>query len=520
MEIKLARTLLLTILSLSVLSGCQKGGSADQSQATATKENSDASNPLKRLVPDKVCSDQVMQFVSKYDDNQKQISKLFEQFKKKKITTEDGADYKQRATTQVENCRQIDAQFEKEKIDGCLKSGDTKTKENSIYRSEIQKTCAAVGLWSKKITHKDNAYTQQQNTIADLKFSDEAAKLITSSKDERYFVAEGKVNGGFNNFKTLVQAGTPACFVTNPSQKNSSDLILKYVTDSNDTSSKTDLGFDFNGPRTTIVLQDENSVYSLLCLNVKLANEKNKQEVLQKIFGSSIQLIEKTSTDSKNPAIASADKLNHDVAPADPSAQPVAAGTSAQDKANTTTAQINSAANAIDSAAKNLASNKTVQAGMDALNSGLEKVSTQVNATVDHATEKISAETTKNIEKLEASGSALIEKTKQAAIETGKEVVKEAGNQVRETLKAPFVAVGEKIDAAAKWAVKKKDEVASSTIVKKVIKPYFEMATYIPRKVGGWIKDMFTSDDDSKATTSSEAKTETKTTQDPAPSSK
>lgn len=486
MKTKLLPLLILSTLSLSLFSSCQKGGSSNP--AATTPDAKTAADDT--VIPTTVCSDSLKKLITEFSDNQKQISSLFDQIKDKKTSSTLNDEYRLKGEKQVENCRLIEEKFDREKITGCLKSDTSKTKENSIYKSTFTANCKSIGLWAKKISQKDNHYTQTETLpqLSDFTFKQNAADLINSAgKSDFSFIVNGAVKTGKDNFRQAVQDGLVTCFMTTQITKSSDDLKYKYVTDTNDSTPPTDIGFEFNGNRSVIVLQDSNSaIHSMLCLNLKLSTEKDKKSVLQKVFGASIQISEKEPTKKVTTEIVNSDTakavLNQDVAPA-PTTEGVAA-TPAVTAANPS----GNNAKPTDQTAlqKQMADSATM-------------LSNQVKDVADHTIDKLNETGSKKLEEVRNTGNELIENFKAAGIVVMKESVKELKAATKEVLKEETDAIAKKIAspfiAAKDMAIDAKNTVVDATkrAANAAIDSTVEFGHDVANSVSGFFSNIFDS---------------------------
>lgn len=468
MRTKLIRPLLFCLLSLTVFSGCQKSSdnpNADKNAIAAKTSDLDGA----AIIPENACTDDLKKLAIAYIDNEKHIISLRESIKNKKEDSNLTNQYKERSEKQVENCKSIEERFKKESIVACLKKAGSKTKENTIFANDYANTCKAVGLRSKNATKKDNQYTIA-NQIATLQFSDAAKDLIQpSNKSEITFITNKEIKFGKENFMRAIQEGTPTCYMLSYASSNlPEDLTFKYVADGDDSNPPTKLDFEFNGTRTLIAIEAD-SIYSMLCLNLKLTGEKNKKAALEKIFGSQIKVIEKTiaTTTEDGAKKLAADKLNQEVVPT-PSAAAVVPGSTPnpQDDPN---AKLASATNGTAMPAKNQ------------LSETLASAATQVKDVADHSMEKASTEVSKTLDHAEAVGTALIEKTKVAAKEVAQQAIVDAKNEavegIKDLIKAPFIAVGKVLVGTAQAVIHPVD-------------------TY--HKISDWFSSTFSSDEKPK----------------------
>lgn len=442
-------------------------------QKSSDKPNADKNSLLDKtgvdgqaIIPDNVCSDHFKKLALAYSDNEKHIITLRESIKNRKDDSSLNNQYKNRTEQQVENCKAIEDRFKKESITGCLKKAGTKNKSNTIFANDFTNLCKAVGLRAKIATKKENQYTLlNAHSIASLKFSESAKELIQpANKSDMTFIVNKEIKFGKENFMRSAQAGIPTCYMTSyPGTTLPDDLTFKYVADDNDSKQSTELGFEFSGTRSLIAIEAD-SMYSMLCLNLKLSLEKDKKSVLEKIFGDQIQVIERNMEPKKENEAPSTDiatnKLNSEVAPM--TITPVS-----EINPNSKPAKENGQAPLIPATLNTQ------------LAQGLTTVGTEVNRVADHVVDKVSNEASKTLEHAEAVGTALVEKTKIAAKEVAQQAIIDAKKQavegIKDLIKAPFIAVGSALVETGKA----------------ILHP---INTY--HKVSAWLNSTFSSDDE------------------------
>lgn len=437
---------------------CQKG-SNNQPAIEPTKSQQQAVD--ENAIPEKVCSDDLKKLLTQFSDNQKQIANIFEQIKEKKGVSSLNNEYKERGEKQVENCRKIDDRFTQEKITGCLRSENSKTKENSIFKSTYLNNCKSIALWAKN-------FTQKEASGSELKFDSSAIELIRTAGQSNFsFISEGSIKSGADEFEKIVRAGKQACMITSQNQPLPESSVFEYVTDSSD--SNTEIGFEFNGTRTVIVFKDSShTLHSLLCLNTKLSTEKDKKAALQKIFGSKIQIQEKEPAKKVVTEIVASeatDLLNKDVAATPGPSDVGAAATKDNSSSSAAAAAVTAGAKAAGSLLEKVNVNESVEKignkVKEVTDHGVEKV----KEVADHGVEKVEQATTKVIKEAKDAGVAIITQAQESASIVAKKAIKDAQDAIIETATKPFVVVKDAI-------------------------------LYFPKKIYNFFSSLFTSDKD------------------------
>jgi hypothetical protein len=462
-----SKILFIILFSATLMTGCQKGSDNKDQPLTDPVSNTEAK------IPEAVCSNELKKLTSSLIQNQKKLAGIFKQIESEGKASALNSEYRSGSEKQLELCEKIDEKFNQEKISGCLKSQNLKTKENSLYKDSFANTCKSIGLWTKQITKKENQFTKGDSVKSiGLNFSDKAMDLLKpQSSNAITYISNGQISSGKESFKTMVQSGQAVCMMTTVSE-TSDESKFKYLSDAADPSPVTDIGFEFNGSRSLITLQDENgTMQAMLCLNLKLGSAKKKKANLEKIFGSEITISE--ANDSKKlETITSNKDLSVDVKPAEAVKAVEAAAANALTVAPPIPVEV-TAANVAKTVLPEVNSTVTNTIGTTktAVAETIETFNKQAKDLVDHTVDKIDAAGTKKIQEIQT-----------AAIVTSKAVVKNAIADAK-------VAVNDTIN----------EQMAP---VKKVI----AVVTYVPRKIYGFVKWAFGLDDDDAKTAAAKTK--------------
>ncbi|MFZ3230605.1 MAG: hypothetical protein WA160_10410 [Pseudobdellovibrio sp.] len=411
MKTKIALPLSILALSLILLNSCQKAP-ADKNMLVASDKSAEADISLK--MPDTVCSEEIKKIVASINSTQIQMSQT---------PSADQADQ------QVDKYRQINDQFIKENITACLKSPNPKSKENSYYKSVFATYSKSLNLWAKKINEPNRSKDAEKEIT--FSFNKDAAQLIQpNTTNDLTFISNGEIKTGKDLFMHDTKSGAVTCLITTQNANMLDNLNLKFIMTTADSNPATDIGFEFNGSRSMIVMQDSNkSLHSMLCLNLKLSSEKSKMVILAKIFGAGIRINEKENAkktnSSETPSEISA-LLNKDVAPTAIPSETVPPTATGDTKNNDTKTEA-----------------LTTPAGPTAI--------------IDHTLDKGSAVTKEIITETKIAASQVIkegqiamaetiEKAGDKAGEIGSKIANNAINSAQKaiikTIKSPFVAVG------------------------------------------------------------------------------
>ena len=423
----LPSTLILLTFSFSVFSSCQKNSGADNTIAAANNKQKETAMTAEQI-PTNFCTDDIKKLAKQFVDTQKLTAKLSDKLKQNPKSSDLNAQLQEKSETLVEYCRLIEDKFNQEKIDSCLYN--EKNLKNIMSKKNYTQVCTNIRAWAKFSSDKDSKKP-------DAVIISEDAKVLFSdkTKNEIYFIADQEIQSGQNNLQQKVASGSKACLITTNISELADDGKFEYFADMNDPDSNQKLGFDFNGYRSVIALKDSNHVmHSMLCLNLKISAENNKIAALQKIFGTKITLIEKTSpkenikSRSAEAELANAQAtLNKEIVP---------------EPTETTKMPDESAAAKQTAKAASAASNeKTITEVKVALNEVLEKTGTEVNKITDHAIGKLKAEALDTIDKsIDKAGESITK----AIIKGSKKVWKELiVDPIIEPIKRPFIATGE-----------------------------------------------------------------------------
>lgn len=389
--------------------------------------------------------------------------------------------YRRLALKQVENCKAILDQFEKEKINSCFKTADDKSLENSFHKEMLEKKCIALGDWGKTVTQSENVFTEVvKPKVITVKLGSNAQKLIQSkTASEFLYLLKSEIKSGKDQYQKDAQAGLTTCTLSSQSDDMTPAASnLKYVAQS--VATKADVGFELKGKSSLITFQDsDNNVISLLCLNLEISSEKDQASSLKKIFGYQALIQEFEKDDAR---------LNTDLAPpvvkSDVEAETTEKAAAETEKNKAIDQTIDKAQNVIQGVLKEtleeikktsleisedsiaraqVAANQVIgtsitKAESAALNivkagevSGANLIqAAEVSATkvVDHsvqtaavAADKISE---KAIAQTTAAGKELIKESKVAANEVVDQSITKAKTAALDTVKAPFKWVGEK----------------------------------------------------------------------------
>lgn len=443
----------MTLVSLIAFSSCQKSsssGSPQQSQPESALEK------LQQPIPENICSEAMLKLAKSVSETHKELESLNAQLKSAKSSDLEST-FKSKIEAQKATCQSVEKQFESEKISACLKSETTKTKENSFYKSEFAKYCK---------TLKDKTQENKASDIS-LTFSDQAKQLVSNNSNQDItFISNGKIQSGHDQFKSSVQSGTATCVMTSQVAKDLKNYSFKYVTDTEDTKPETDIGFDFKGNRTVILLQDsENAMHSMLCLNLKMKSLAERKSALSQIFGAEIKIEEKekvvVQTQIKDDSVKKAEALlNQDMAPQSQTLVPTQTADETQKK--------DKQENPLSDPAK-------------LLDTALTKVEDSAEKTIEK-----SKEAAKEVIKTAAA------ETVKSANEIVDHAVDKATKSVVDTIKSPFIYVQEKVSAAVEavkdtysTAVKKSSEFISETN-QKISKAYKSTKNKLKSYLSDW----------------------------------
>lgn len=293
-------TILGLFISAVLAQGCQKA------PAKKVSAQADEAAPAIEKLAIAVCSDDLMAKRKTFQLAEIQTLALHDKMSLQN-SAEHQQNYRKLAQKQVENCKAILDQFEKEKISACFKTAGDKSQENSFSKDVLEKKCKTLGDWGKTVTRDDNTFTEvvKPKVIA-IKLGSTAQKLIQpKTASEFLYLVKSEIKAGKEQYQKDAQAGLITCTLSSQSNEISEASVLKYVAES--VATKTDVGFELKQKSSLITLQDSGStVVSLLCLNLEISSEVERASSLKKIFGHQALIQEYDKDDAR---------LNADLAP-------------------------------------------------------------------------------------------------------------------------------------------------------------------------------------------------------------
>ncbi len=259
----------LLVVTLFVLS-CQKSPDK-QTPGVLTDDNK---AEAAETIPAAICSGELLKQLELLNASQQKSAEIYE-----KLTLEKSADlektYRASADQQVKLCQGLVDQMTRESIESCLKSNDEKTEENAVYLNLFIDKCSTLKTWQDSLqTDSKNEVQNSANTSANVE--------VTSAMDFSY-LSKGEIKHGLELFKQEALTGTQVCAVSGSAEKVSENTVFKFVSETAATTA--DIGFEFNGDSSLMVLQDaKNAKISVVCLNAAANSEKNRADLIQKLF--------------------------------------------------------------------------------------------------------------------------------------------------------------------------------------------------------------------------------------------
>ncbi len=291
---KLFKTAIYFCASTLLVIGCQKAPSKKIAPVDTEIESADKTIPVQ-------CSADLMNKAKALESDQTKVTAIFE-----KLTLQNDVELKktyiQLAQKQVENCQGIVQQMTKEKITWCSKS-ETENKDIDILAVKIiEIKCKILQAWNTSLSEDQAPLPESPEaatpTTIRVQFNEAGQKLLqTKNAAEFLYFSRGEIKSGKDSYKQDALAGNIACVFSNQSEKPSERSAFKYVAESKATSA--DIGFEFKGNSSLITLQDDdNTIISVVCLNVESVPEKDRADSIKKLFGNLITLEETSATNS------------------------------------------------------------------------------------------------------------------------------------------------------------------------------------------------------------------------------
>lgn len=281
---KLFKTVIYFCASSLVVIGCQKAPSKNIAplDTEAIKiESEDKTVPTQ-------CSSDFLKKAKVLNSDQMKATAIFEKLTLQK-DTELKKTYNQLAQNQVENCQGLLQQMNKEKITSCLKYENENMEESVVEIKTIEENCKNLQSWNKTLS-EDEAPLPEAVLPSTLRvqFNEAGSKLIqTKNAAEFLYFSRGEIKSGKDSYKQDALAGNITCVFSNQSEKPSEQSTFKYVAESKATSA--DIGFEFKGNSSLITLQDDdNTIISVVCLNVEAISAKDRAGSIKKLFGNLI----------------------------------------------------------------------------------------------------------------------------------------------------------------------------------------------------------------------------------------
>lgn len=454
------------ILPCTLFVSCQKG--SDDKPAAKSSVLLD----VEKQVPTSVCSNQMLQLHNLFRDTKDNAKKVYASLQTDVANSALQLTYKELNLKQAKNCKALSNQFTSDKTTACLMSENQKTIDNSIYQSTVESSCKDVVDWVKKMKLPDGATNDDHRELAMVfTFNKSSQSLLQRGEAVEFtYLANRTIKKGRDQFRQDILEGNTACSFQIAAATSLKEIQFTAISEMPD--SQVDLDFEFQGSLFSMALEDtQKMILGMTCFNMTISADANKKELLQKAFGNLVEISNKFVKSEQTAENDKTDiKLNKDVAPKVPDSN-----INLNDKnkelimANDEKQKI--AAVAIDDmiTKAKLVIHDVVADSMNEVKSTAAEVSAASIVNIQNAALEVSNKSIDHAAEVATQVSkVVIQDAKAAANEVVTQSVATAKTAVVDTIKEPFLYVGDKT-VAVKNAIVKSTKTAVNYITDKAI---------------------------------------------------